>query len=144
MIQINNLTSENIDNDFLKKIVEVVLQKEKGKILPLSIVFLDSGKIKNLNKKYRKKNIPTDVLSFSYKNDIIEFENKEDSLIGEIVLCPEMIKKNAQKFKKDYKDELMWALIHGLLHLLGYNHKKEQEAKKMRKKEKRYLNFLKK
>ncbi len=140
MVEVNNLTSVEVDQSLLKKIAKIVLEKEGKKSNSLSIALVKSKEIKRLNKKYRKKNSVTDVLSFSRKNDIIK--NDREKLKGEIVLCLEQIKKNAQNFNKKFKNELAWALIHGILHLFGYNHKKEKEAHKMRKKEEYYLSFL--
>lgn len=114
MIEVNNLTKKKVDSKSLKKLAEKVLKKEKEK-LDISIAFIGSEEIKELNKKYRKKNKPTDILSFLYKKG--EF--------GEIVICPSQIKMGLNQ-----------TLIHGILHLLGYNH-----GKKMIEKEKYYLDI---
>lgn len=129
MIEINNLTTNLIDDDFLRKIAKIVLEGEKKRKLELSIAIVGPNKIKELNKKYRKKNRTTDVLSFSYDNS------------GEIVICFREIKKNAKKFGFTFKKELAKVLVHGILHLLGEDH--EKEAEKMQKKEDYYLSKLK-
>jgi len=129
MIGINNLVANPIDKNLVKKICGEILKGEKKKKTELSVVFLSPGRIKKLNKEYRKKNRPTDVLSFLY--------NKKE---GEIVICPEEVKKNAKRYNSTFKREMARVLIHGLLHLFGYNHEKsKKEAQSMEKKELYYL-----
>lgn len=128
MIEVNNLTKKRADERLLKNIAKKVLKGE-NKELDVSIGIVGKEEIEKLNKKYRKKNKPTDVLSFLYENS------------GEIVLCPQIIKENAKVFKSDLKRELSRILIHGLLHLAGYDHEKSKKgAEKMQKKENYYLN----
>ena len=141
MVEINNLSSESIDELLFKKIVQFVLKKEK-KEGEVSIALVEPEEIKELNKNYRKKDSVTDVLSFINKNDIIEIKDKKRRFIGEIVLCPKKIRENAQEFNSDFIKELYWALIHGVLHLLGYEHNDLEKTKKMQEKEKYYLGFF--
>lgn len=121
MIEINNLTTNQIDKEFLKGVVKKVLKEENEKMTELSIVLVGQGRIRELNKQYRKKNKVTDVLSFSYDGS------------GEIVICLKEVKKNAKKYQSTFKKELARVLIHGLLHLLGHHHQA------MGKKENYYL-----
>ena len=131
MIEINNLTTNQIDREFLEKVAKKVLIGENKEKLELSIVLVGQARIRKLNKKYRRKNRSTDVLSFTY----------DDS--GEIVICLQEVKKNAKKFHSPLQKELAKVLIHGILHLLGYDHEEsEKEAEKMRKKEGYYLSQL--
>ena len=89
----------------------------------LVIAFISSLEIKKLNKRYLKKNRPTDILSFS---------PIEDNSFGELVLCAEKIKEQAKELKSSFEEETSYLLLHGLLHLLGYHHEKGgAEAKKM-------------
>ena len=84
--------------------------------------------MKELNKKYRRKNRETDVLSFPGEKE------------GEVIICPSVVKKNAKNFGSSFKSELVRILIHGILHLLGYDHEKsKKEAIKMEKKQAYYL-----
>lgn len=128
MIEINNLVKTPIDKGFLKKIATKVLKGERKRKMDLSIALVGPARIKELNKKYRKKNKPTDTLSFLYDD------------FGEIVICPNEIKKNARKFKAAFKKELTGVLIHGVLHLLGYEHENDKiKAAQMESKENQYL-----
>ena len=135
MIEINNLTANRINERFLKKVAKIVLNGEKKGFAELSIVLVKQKKIKELNKKYRGKNRATDVLSFGENRKLIK------PFLSEIVICPEEVKKNAERFGLKLEKELALVLIHGILHLLGYNHEgSENRAKEMEKKQKLYLN----
>jgi probable rRNA maturation factor len=92
-----------------------------GKDYELSLAFISALKSRQLNKIYRGKNEPTNILSFS-------LSKKE----GEILICKEMAKRDAPKFKKAYKEFLKFLVIHGMLHLKGMKHgsKMEEEEKK--------------
>ena len=128
MIEINNLTTTPIEEEILKKVAERILEGENKRNTDLSIALVGPGRIRKLNKKYRGKNRMTDVLSFP------------DNGLGEIVICLREVKKNAKKFGSSFKKELSTCLIHGILHLLGYDHEKSvEEVKKMRDREEYYL-----
>ena len=143
MIEINKLIPEKIDEEFFKKIAEGVL-KEENKKGDISVVFVCQRRMRELNKKYRKKDKATDVLSFNYKD--------KETALGEVVICPEIVKKNAKKFNLDYNKELAKVLIHGILHISGYDHEKslgrsqtgeaDEEAGKMEKREEYYLSKI--
>lgn len=128
MIEINNLAKERVKEEFLKKVAETVLGKKK---FDLSVALVGQARIKELNIRYRKANGPTDVLSFSYGDS------------GEIILCLPVVKQNAKKYNVSFESELARILIHGILHLLGYDHEKgEKGAAIMRKKEEYYLSRI--
>jgi len=128
MIEINNLTTTPIEEEILKKVAEKILEGENKRNTDLSIALVGPGRIRKLNKKYRGKNRVTDVLSFP------------DNGLGEIVICLREVKKNAKKFGSSFKKELSTCLIHGILHLVGYDHEKSvEEVKKMRDREEYYL-----
>lgn len=95
--------------------------------------------MRHLNRLYRGIDKTTDVLSFPQKDSF------QPHLLGDIVLNLDRIKKQALQNRVSLKDELRYMLVHGLLHLLGYDHEKnEKSARIMRKKEKSLLNALKK
>ena len=130
MIEVRDVANSQLNKSFLEKIAQKVLQGEKGK-LDISIVLLKQSEIRAINRKYRKKDVPTDVLSFRYDG------------AGEIALCPFVIRKYAKKLKITFKKNLSLVLIHGVLHLLGYDHEKSiKEAQKMEIKQDYYLNRL--
>lgn len=148
MIEINNLTTVSINEDSLKRIVKKVLKGEGiEKEVELSIALIGPARMKKINKQYRGKNRATDVLSFpESKIELKKFKigpiQKSKSL-GEIIICLREIRKNAKRYKSGFKNEFDRVLIHGILHLLGYDHEKsEKEAKKMEEKENHYLSLL--
>ena len=130
MIEVNNLTRFKIDEKSFTRLSEKVLMGEKKERTELSVSLVIPLEIKKFNKKYRKIDRETDVLSFAY-NDF-----------GEILICPKVVKENAEKYGESFKRELKKVLIHGLLHIFGYDHgKNDSEAKKMEKKTNYYLNL---
>ena len=129
-MEINNLTGLIIDGNFLKAVAKKVLKERNKEKIDLSIVFVGQERMKKLNQKYRRKNKLTDVLAFGEG-------------LNEIVICPQEVKKNAKRFNSVFKKELARVLIHGILHLLGYNHEKGgKEAEKMEKKQNYYLSLI--
>ena len=136
MIEINNLTTTSIDEEFLKKIAQKILKKEKES--GLSIAFVNPARMKKLNKKYRRKDRVTDVLSFGSNQKFPSFQKHTE--LGEVIICLSEVRKNAKQYKSTFERELVQVLIHGILHLLGYDHEKlEKEAKKMEEKQQYYL-----
>jgi probable rRNA maturation factor len=130
MIEINNLTAEKIDLSFFRKIARKVLRGEGVGLnrVEISIAFVNKKRMVQLNRKYRKKNRPTDVLAFG------------DKEWGEIIICPNQVRENAKKLGLFFKKELANVLIHGVLHILDYNHEKsEKAARKMEKIQNYYL-----
>ena len=114
----------------LSKIKDFNINKE------FSILLTDNKKMKLLNNKFRKKNKPTDVLSFPIK-DLIKNEN----YIGDIAISYEIINKRSKKTNFLEEFDKMW--IHGYLHLVGYDHKSIKDFKQMHKKEILILNYFK-
>jgi probable rRNA maturation factor len=89
----------------------------------LCVKFLNPKDIQKLNRQYRGRNKPTDVLSF---------ESFDTSSLGELALCPQVIERNARDHGLHYRQELGYVVLHGVLHLLGYEHEKSPaEARKM-------------
>ena len=150
MIEINNLTTSRVDEEFFKKTAKIVLEGEYpplGRVpkgANLSVALVGQGRMRALNKKYRKRNRITDVLAFPQSKTIFDkFKIKSLQKIeglGEIVICLKEVKKNAKRYGTTFEKELAKVLIHGILHLLGYDHEKsEMEAEKMEEKENYYL-----
>ena len=103
-------------------------------------VFLTNNKtMKELNKKFRKKNKSTDVLSFPFNDKI---KHKKNVYLGDIAISYEFVNKRSKNSNFFLEFDKMW--IHGYLHLLGYDHKKKKDFKKMKKIEDLILNKFKK
>ena len=107
----------------------------KGKRQKFSILLTDNKKMKDLNFKFRKKNKPTDVLSFP-----LHFLEKKSEYIGDIAISFEIVNKRSKTSNFFLELDKMW--IHGYFHLIGYDHKKIREFKKMKKKENLVLNYF--
>lgn len=89
----------------------------------LTIVFLNVAEAKKLNKQYRKRNYATDVLSFL-----------DHDGLGDLVICPQVVAMQAKEHKLTFNEELGYMVLHGVLHLLGFDHEKtEREARLMYK-----------
>lgn len=132
MIEIKNLSGAVRHVDSLKRIGMAILRKERKQNLDLSLVFFKEPKMRELNRIYRGKNKATNVLSFP----------EEEFGLGELVLCPAVIRKDAAKYGITFKAELCRIFIHGLLHLAGYDHKKDADFTVMSQKEEQYLSLV--
>lgn len=141
MTEIHNSTKMAIDEKFLSKIAQRVLKNEKIKSLDLSVAFIGAPRMRELNRRYRRKDTIANVLSFSFAPS-----RKEPPCslgLGEIVICPQQVRKDAKKYGILFKKALAWMLLHGILHLAGYTHEgKSSDAQKMEERENFYLKTL--
>ena len=123
------------------KIISKMLHLFKNKNITFTILLTNSLKMKKLNKKFRKKNKATDVLSFPYfSSKNFKFVKEKKIYIGDIAVSYEVIYSRSNKNNFILEFDKVW--IHGLLHLVGYNHIKNKDYFKMNKFEKRILNLI--
>ena len=113
MIEVNNLTRVKISKIGLKRVALYVLTKEGRKDEGLSIALVSEKRSQELNATYRKKDKPANVLSFT----------EPEFGLGELIICPAVVRKDAKKYDILFTSAMTWMVIHGLLHLLGYSHK---------------------
>ncbi|PIJ63380.1 rRNA maturation factor [Mesotoga sp. HF07.pep.5.2.highcov] len=115
-IQIQNKTSKKIEESRISNIVEKVVKAELGEreIGMLNLLFTDDSEIRSINKEFRHRDEPTDVLSFQY--------GLEEEIVGDIVISLERISEQAGEFGNSFEEELYYILIHGVLHVLGHTH----------------------
>ena len=114
----------------------------KSKLINISILLTGNNDIKFLNKKFRKKNKTTDVLSFpSYDQNIMrtKLKSQKNLYLGDIALNLYKIDKGKNKFKSEF--DKLW--VHGLVHLMGYKHYKNKDFLKMKKIEDKIIKQLK-
>ena len=124
----------------LKKISKIV-KFFKGKNITFTILLTSSLNMKKLNKKFRNQNKSTDVLSFPFlSSNNLKFIKQKKLYIGDMATSYEII--NSRSKKNNFLLEFDKAWVHGLLHLIGYNHIKNQDYSKMNKIEKRILNSI--
>ena len=147
MLSIRNFTNNRVDKKFLEKVAKQTLKiiKIKGR-KEISLAIVGEKRIKMLNKKYRGRDEATDILSFGELENKIrkKFIMPPDNLeyLGEIIICFAKAKQQAKKFKHSAKKELAILLIHGILHLAGFNHKKNKDTEEMNRLEKLILKQL--
>ena len=124
-------------NDYLKKRLKILSKKPffLKRNHEFSILLTNNKKMKYLNFKFKKKNKPTDVLSFP-----IKIKEKKKLYVGDIAISYEIIKERSKKTNFFLEFDKIW--IHGYLHLIGYDHKKLNDFKKMFKKEKLILKYF--
>ena len=128
--------SENEIKMIVKKaIFEVLKEMNFKKKYYLSVLLTDNNGIKKINKKYRKINKPTNVLSFQQNDERFITKKTSKIILGDIVISLEKIKKESDLQKKQSSDHLTHMVIHSILHLLGFNHEKLKDFKIMKKKE---------
>lgn len=94
----------------------------------LSVLFVTRQHIRNLNKRFAGNDYATDVLAFPLME---EQSNEEELVMGDVVICPEVAGENAKKLGHDLQSELDTLLVHGTLHLLGYDHQGAEDKARM-------------
>ena len=107
----------------------------------LSILIVDDPQIAILNKKYLRRNGPTNVIAFPMRTD--QFSNINPELLGDVVISIETAEKEGKNIGINMEERFTQLLVHGILHLLGYDHEKsEQEAEKMEKRSEEILKLI--
>jgi probable rRNA maturation factor len=133
-------TDEDVDVEKLEKIVEKILEKLGLENVEISVLLVDNDEIRKLNKEWRGKDKPTDVLSFP----IDEETPYGCKLLGDIVISVPYAKEHAKEFGNTFQEEMVRLLAHGILHLLGYDHEKsKEEAEIMFEKENELISSIK-
>lgn len=111
------------------------LKKEFKLDKDISIALVSQAEIQKLNKTYRGKDVPTDVLTFN-------LDDEEDKQLGEIVICWPILKKQAKENGNTMLDELKLLTVHGVLHLMGYEHDTKKKREQMSKLEQKLLSQI--
>ncbi|MBR3523589.1 MAG: rRNA maturation RNase YbeY [Bacilli bacterium] len=129
--EIINNTKENIEEiNNLNEFIDFALKYLKLKKVIFNIIFVDDTYIHNLNKEYRGIDRPTDVISFALEDDQ-SFIKTDFKVLGDIYISLDTAKKQAEEYQHSLKREISFLAIHGLLHLLGYDHMKKEDEEKM-------------
>jgi probable rRNA maturation factor len=136
IIKINQRKTKRI----IKKVLQHLKVDDKNEI---SVLFTDDNFIRSLNNKYRGIDKPTDVLSFSLQEGAVKSLKIESNiLLGDIIISVETAQRQADTLNHSMEKELTVLLIHGLLHLIGYDHKKDKDYKIMQEKESEILKIF--
>ena len=130
-LSISNETSYNIDEfniiykNLLKKTLNIL---KKNDNVIMSVTFVNKKEIQRINKEYRNIDRATDVISFAFLDDKSEQIFGDLPLdLGEIYICYDVAQENAINYGNTLKRELSFLFVHGLLHLLGYDHMKKED-----------------
>lgn len=146
-IRINNIFKKHITPQYIRTIAKKALKIEKpDERIELGILITDDDEIRSLNKQYRGIDTTTDVLAFALdeKNESIDFINVPDGIIhlGEIIISYPQALRQASENGSDINNEMALLIVHGVLHLLGYDHTNGQQAHTMQDLEKVILEQL--
>ena len=129
--EIINETNENIKElEEIKQLVNFALEYQKIDNAVFNIVIVDEEKIQYLNKNYRNKDSITDVISFALEDDDT-FVKTDLRILGDIYICLKRAKEQSIEYGHSFLRELSFLSVHGLLHLLGYDHMESEEEKIM-------------
>lgn len=142
-----NDTGEDLELDLIReraeRTIEKVLELENfTQNAEVSLSIVDEDSIHRLNKDYRNVDRPTDVLSFPMDEEGFDNEGNPLFLLGDIVICLDVARKQAEDFGHSLEREMMYLICHSTLHLLGYDHIEEDDKKLMRSKEKEVMKNL--
>lgn len=118
------------DLELAKGIINMVLAEEKTRFAEVNVIFCGDKEIKRINKTFLNKDRTTDVISFDLESELA---------ITEIYIGINQVEENSKYFNEKFENELNRVLIHGVLHLCGYNDYTEQEKREMKAKENFYL-----
>lgn len=137
MIKFYNLYEkefEQIDGKLITTWLKSVVKNENKSIGKISIIFVDDNYLLDINIKYLEHNYFTDIITFNYNQGL--------NISGDLYISIDTINSNAEFYKANFKNELLRVIVHGVLHLLGYNDSNEGEQITMREREDFYLNRL--
>jgi len=140
---IRNFTKKKINGKPLEVVMEKVFKEEKFySKAEVSLVFVGEKRIRDINREYRGVDRVTDVISFEGEGG--GFVDPQDGIIylGEIFICTKRVEKQSWEKKHSFKKELDILFVHGLFHLLGYDHINDKDYGIMNKKETAVLNML--
>ncbi len=118
----------------LKVFINGLIAKEKKNLNNLNYIFCNDNALLKINRKYLDHNFYTDVITF-------DLSSSRKEILADIYISVDRIRENAKSLKLPLKEELHRVMLHGLLHLCGYNDKTEVQRKLIRKKEDFYLNL---
>jgi len=136
---LNSLNKYNVYNEIdykfenelneMKYYIDKCLKEEKVENAVFNIILIDNGTIKEINKKYRNIDKETDVISFALEDDKTESMSEKQRVLGDIYISVDKAIEQAKEYGHSLTREISFLAVHGLLHLLGYDHmnKKDEE-----------------
>ena len=131
-LEYDQIDKPNIDDKWIQSVCENILKDNKHDEASITIIFSNDLKLSKLKKEYFGKDVFTDTISFN-------LEEKGDSIEGEVYISLDRVSDNAIIYKQDFITECKRVIIHGCLHLLGFNDELPEDKTKMTELEERYL-----
>lgn len=153
----NKIKKIKINESQIKKDVAKMLRLLNYQDFDIGILFTTNNTIQKFNKKYRKKNKATDILSFPYHTELkagekislrqgfgsqVKIQDSDDKNLGDIIISLEFAKQDALRLNHSLKEHLNILIAHGIAHLMGHDHKTDSEYKKMSAFEKKLLKVI--
>ena len=131
-IEVFNLTEEKLDKELseLKDFLIKVAEDEKLGDVIFNVIIVDNNRIHEINKEYRNIDRETDVISFALEDDK-SFNTTDIRMLGDIYISIDKVRSQALEYGHSFKRELYFLSVHGLLHLLGYDHMKKEDEEVM-------------
>lgn len=126
-----DISTFELDQDFAGRQIKQLINEEKKETGDISVIFCSDGYLLEMNKKHLNHDYFTDIITFNYVED--------DVISGDLFISADRIRENAGKFNVTFLEELYRVILHGILHLVGYNDKTSEEKKVMKDKENYYL-----
>ena len=123
-----------VDSDEIRIWIEDVIKNEKKTVGDITYIFCDDDYLLERNKEFLDHNTLTDIITFNYCID--------NNISSDIMISIDRVKENSTTFENSFNKELKRVMIHGILHLIGYNDKSYKEKELMREKENFYLNMF--
>jgi probable rRNA maturation factor len=137
---VETTTRARVDEARLARLARRVLLSEEKRDCDLTVVLVDNAYIRNLNRRWLKRNAPTDVLAFSMAMGPDAAYNY--GVLGDVYISLEKAREQAGEYGVSFEEELARLVVHGVLHLAGYDHKKPSDARRMRSREEACLRTL--
>jgi rRNA maturation RNase YbeY len=136
MISFNHLSQlpKQIDTNSYRSLIKRTLALEEKRLGDISYIFCDDAYLLDINQKYLDHDTLTDIITFP-------LSNKEDIVSGEIYISVERVRENAKELQVPFPQELKRVIVHGVLHLCGYDDATHEQKKAMRAKEDYYIHL---
>lgn len=142
MIDVTNISSNTtFDVDIVRQAVLITLKAHQTEDCEVSVLLTDDTRIAELNRKYRGIDAPTDVLAFA-QLDNEDTELVESNILGDVVISLETAERQAKDETYTFEAEVLLLTVHGVLHLLGYDHQTQNDASIMFKKQDSIMQLL--
>lgn len=145
----NNQRSVKVDTAQLQHDAQLILSALKYDEYDLAIVLTSDATMRTYNRDFRHKDKATDILSFPFHPELkagqrIQARTDEEKNLGDLIIAPKYVLNDLERWGQTFEERMRVLLVHGVCHLLGYDHEKDEDYKVMHRKETALLKLLKK